>query len=176
MADLTRVYLHVECEICGEIYAQQERVHQKAKWKKRCRSHRRAVNLCRGCGKEIYRTSKKCKSCAQIIRKPKVCLCCGTPISYKAKICLRCHNRFQDRGKSRERTKFQNSRPWMEVRERCFERDRYQCQRCGRSRGGVVLNAHHIKPWKSHKDGRLKLENLITLCKPCHYSVHWGCL
>lgn len=39
----------------------------------------------------------------------------------------------------------------------------------GGKRGGV-LNAHHIVPWVISKDN--SMDNLITLCVPCHSKIH----
>ena len=51
-----------------------------------------------------------------------------------------------------------------------FERDNYECQKCGQI--GHKLNAHHIYPWAKFKDKRFELENGITLCVKCHRQVH----
>jgi len=129
---------------------------------------------CPDCGKKIWRKSKKCKSCAQIIRQQAYCISCKRPITYGAKNCLACHNKKQDKGLSKERAKFQNKNEWKALRKKCFERDDYICQRC-KNKGGE-LNAHHVLSWKERKDLRLCLKNLITLCRKCHEFVHWGCL
>jgi len=49
-------------------------------------------------------------------------------------------------------------------------RDGYQCTQCGKK--NTSLDAHHII-WKEH-GGKDTIENLITLCKPCHRKVHQG--
>ena len=49
-------------------------------------------------------------------------------------------------------------------------RDGYQCTQCGKK--NTRLDAHHII-WKEH-GGKDTIENLITLCKPCHQKVHQG--
>lgn len=51
-----------------------------------------------------------------------------------------------------------------------FERDGYVCALCGQ-RGGK-LAAHHIKPFRDHEALRLAVPNGITLCWPCHRSIH----
>lgn len=55
-------------------------------------------------------------------------------------------------------------------RVRVFERDGYTCQKCGRV--GGELNAHHIKPFKSHKNLRYVVENGLTVCVECHRKIH----
>jgi 5-methylcytosine-specific restriction endonuclease McrA len=62
-------------------------------------------------------------------------------------------------------------------RENIFKRDNYTCQHCGvRSGAGnpVYLEAHHKKGWTYYPDLRFIEDNGITLCKGCHYKVHWG--
>lgn len=89
--------------------------------------------------------------------------------------CIKCHNIFQDKGLSRERTKFQNSKSWAEIRNLCFKRDDFTCKLCGIKNGNgnaIYLEVHHIKSWKEFPKLRLKKGNLITLCKSCHKRIH----
>ena len=61
-----------------------------------------------------------------------------------------------------------------ELREEILQRDKYRCQECGvrviREKG-LRPNSHHIQP-KSAR-GLDILDNLITLCEPCH-STKYG--
>jgi hypothetical protein len=174
--DKHRKYLNLKCSKCGKKYFQQKRVFNICKWKNRCPQCRKKFYYCQDCGKEVYRNSKKCKSCAQkIIRKQ--CLICKKEISLKAKkFCLSCHNKNQDKGLSKERTKFQNSKEWKRLRINCFKRDKFKCQSCNKKFNYKKLNAHHILGWKERRGLRLCLKNLITLCRKCHEFLHWGCL
>ncbi len=49
-------------------------------------------------------------------------------------------------------------------------RDGFRCTQCKKKK--TRLDAHHIL-WKEH-GGKDTIENLITLCKPCHRKVHQG--
>ena len=197
-----RAYYIIECEVCNVKYQQQARLFEKAKYKNRCSEHRKKLikqgdkfiipktkdfpnEKCLNCGKPIWRGSKRCKSCAQKGYKKdgtkiiiKYCKLCGKKLSKSAKnYCLKCWNKKQDKGLSRERTKFANSAAWQLIRKKCFERDNYTCTKCGlRNKRGlnksVVLNAHHIKSYKHYPELRLELDNIITLCEDCHYKVH----
>jgi 5-methylcytosine-specific restriction endonuclease McrA len=183
--DLKRKYLNLVCEICGKEYSQQERVFKISLWPNRCRSHKHkkynkdyikpAINykthLCSDCGIPICRVSNKCKSCSHKKREQKYCIDCGKPIVYDAKErCLICHNKKQNKGKSTERAKFNNSDLWNKVRIECFTRDNHTCQIC-HNRGGY-LNAHHINSFNKYPLLRLNLNNLITLCWTCHLKLH----
>jgi len=58
-----------------------------------------------------------------------------------------------------------------EIRRRVIDRDGNRCQECGIEVGrrrGLEPHAHHIVPRSS--GGADELENLITLCRPCHSS------
>jgi hypothetical protein len=62
---------------------------------------------------------------------------------------------------------------WNSRRKKVYKRDNHTCQNCGRTGsidGDVDLHAHHIVP--KSKDGRHKLDNLVTLCSECHKAVH----
>lgn len=49
-------------------------------------------------------------------------------------------------------------------------RDDYTCAWC--SKVGGDLNVHHIELWSVKHDRRFDRTNLVTLCKPCHLTVH----
>lgn len=55
-------------------------------------------------------------------------------------------------------------------RKAVFERDKFTCQQCGETKGG--LNAHHIKGWAKHPEARFDIDNGITLCVNCHQKKH----
>ena len=57
---------------------------------------------------------------------------------------------------------------WESLRRQTLRRDGYACQRCGD--GGRVLQAHHVVPRSA--GGPDRLENLLTLCRPCHGVMH----
>lgn len=63
-----------------------------------------------------------------------------------------------------------NSFQYKEWRKAVFERDNYTCQECG-VRGGVILNADHIKPFALFPGLRFELNNGRTLCKSCHLKT-----
>jgi len=58
---------------------------------------------------------------------------------------------------------------WQERRLAALERDGYQCTICGVSNQLVV---HHKTPWPVSHDN--SLDNLSTLCIPCHMHIHKG--
>jgi len=60
--------------------------------------------------------------------------------------------------------------PMKRLRKECLERDNHACVYCGQGEG--ELNAHHILSWIKHPNHRFFLNNLITLCKPCHIEEH----
>lgn len=60
---------------------------------------------------------------------------------------------------------------WHSIRKEVYKRDNYECQQCGES--NVELHAHHIIP-VSNGGKKYKMGNLITLCRNCHYNVHYS--
>jgi hypothetical protein len=62
---------------------------------------------------------------------------------------------------------------WKELAKAVYQRDGYRCVRCGCAHSkGRRLHAHHKKPWAGNPDARFSLDNIITLCEPCHTWVH----
>ena len=173
--DNKRKHLTLECEVCSSVYQQQERVYKNSKWKNRCPSHRKEIFKCVDCGCEVFRGSTRCKVCSNKDRAKErpTCVDCGCEIGLKATRCRECHNIKQDRGLSKERTKFNVSKEWSEVRTQCFERDDYTCQVCN-VRGSQKLECHHVIQWKDNEDKRLELDNLLTVCYDCHKYIHFG--
>lgn len=51
-------------------------------------------------------------------------------------------------------------------REKAFERDNYTCVQC-KVRGGY-LEPHHVKAWAYYPELRFDVNNIQTLCVPCH--------
>ena len=65
---------------------------------------------------------------------------------------------------------------WDLQRERVLVRDGYECQLCERrgfDRLSETLNVHHITPFDEIPAGEFphKMENLVTLCKHCHFAL-----
>lgn len=52
------------------------------------------------------------------------------------------------------------------------ERDGYKCQNCGVKGDTRSLHAHHIDDYYENEDGRMDLDNAITLCSSCHSRFH----
>jgi 5-methylcytosine-specific restriction protein A len=164
---------------------QQERVFNISKWPNRCRRHRKDLDKpkakpksqktskCIDCNIDIFRGSKRCKPCSGKSRrtaKKNHCVDCGVGIHRQAKRCKSCYDKKQTTGGD-PRVRFQNSKEWAEIRDSAFKRDNYTCQHCN-ARGGVTLNAHHIRPYKDYPELRLELGNLLTVCEPCHKKIH----
>lgn len=67
---------------------------------------------------------------------------------------------------------------WPELRDvkkRVHERDDYRCSCCGckSSKGHpLVINAHHLDSWCVSKGKRLDVNNMVTVCSPCHRLFH----
>lgn len=51
-----------------------------------------------------------------------------------------------------------------------YTRDNFTCQICGAK--GVQLNAHHVLAFRSNPSERLKLDNGLAVCIPCHRALH----
>lgn len=54
------------------------------------------------------------------------------------------------------------------VRQYIYQRDNYQCQRCGQTQTETTLNIDHIIPLA--KGGSNDMSNLQTLCQTCNQN------
>lgn len=62
---------------------------------------------------------------------------------------------------------------WLRARKQAKLRDQYRCQYCRMHEGewhGIDLQVHHIRPVDS--GGSNDLDNLVTLCNGCHWTLH----
>lgn len=62
---------------------------------------------------------------------------------------------------------------WERARKQALRRDQFRCQGCTAHPGkthGVDLQVHHIVPVSD--GGTNDLDNLLTLCNSCHWTVH----
>lgn len=78
--------------------------------------------------------------------------------------CSGLHKRRNPRENGRD---IRRTAAWYDVREQALERDSGRCRVCGFDQD---LHVHHRKPISDGGDP-LSLDNLLTLCKTCHYSV-----
>lgn len=65
---------------------------------------------------------------------------------------------------------------FFHARKDTRRRDGYTCQLCGISEEqyGQELSVHHIRPYRCFEDKQAanNLDNLISLCEPCHRFIH----
>lgn len=65
--------------------------------------------------------------------------------------------------------KLERTRVSTTLAPQVFKRDNYTCVNCGANQN---LNAHHIIPVYVDSSKIADIDNLITLCKPCHMHLH----
>lgn len=66
--------------------------------------------------------------------------------------------------------KERNCQEYKEWRKAVWERDNYICQDCNAT--GIMVCAHHLKPFALFPELRYEVSNGITLCFSCHESRH----
>lgn len=72
-------------------------------------------------------------------------------------------------GGSPERQRMYASGEWRRLRRLLRTRAGGKCEGCGSRQ---FLHMHHVKPWATHPDLRLDLDNLRLLCVGCHRDEH----
>lgn len=69
---------------------------------------------------------------------------------------------------------FYNSKLWKRVRKGILMRDNYICQHCGKP-ASAVHHIIHLSPENIGDDNiTINPENLISLCRDCHFLEHKG--
>jgi len=124
-------------------------------------------------GRRVEYQSTECKSCGNIFEhRP-----CESPV-----FCSKdCQSEWQSkaysgsgnpcyRGGSSRKEYYPDN--WDKMRKDAYQRDDYECQRCGKE--NCRLNAHHIRPVSifDYPDNAHYMDNLVTLCVGCHKKVH----
>lgn len=69
-----------------------------------------------------------------------------------------------------ENLQYYKSREFQDWRNEILSRDNYICQMCNLKKS--ELHAHHIKPKAKFWDLRTDINNGITLCRDCHFSLN----
>lgn len=68
---------------------------------------------------------------------------------------------------------FYKSDEWQKMREYILIRDKYRCQKCGKSGALEVHHVIHLTPDNINNTAiTLNDRNLITLCRDCHFKEH----
>lgn len=83
-------------------------------------------------------------------------------------------HRFYNRYKrNKEAAAFYNTTAWKRCREIVLIRDNYLCQGCLRNGKITPANTvHHIKHLEDHPELALDIDNLESICPPCHNKEH----
>lgn len=71
-------------------------------------------------------------------------------------------------GLTQERQRLYASKEWQSVARAIRKRDG-GCIKC---HAAGDLHIHHIRSFADYPDLRLDPDNLVTLCRPCHYAAH----
>lgn len=56
---------------------------------------------------------------------------------------------------------------YIQLKKQAFNRDNHECQNC---KVKDNLCGHHILPYKFKRKANLDIDNIITLCKKCHFT------
>jgi 5-methylcytosine-specific restriction enzyme A len=69
--------------------------------------------------------------------------------------------------------RFYKSTVWTRLRKVALERDNYLCQVCKRDKRYTPAKiVHHLVEVKVDWERRLELDNLESVCHPCHNRIH----
>lgn len=157
----------VKCVVCGNCFNVVPARLKTAKfcsykcageWRKTAYLGRKSGDMgkCGYCGKEYYRqpshATKKfcCKACAD-----------KGGFRYFGKD----HPNYRE--DARRKNRGGSHHKWVNA---VLSRDKATCTQCGAT--NIELHAHHIKSYKDFPELRFDIDNGITLCHKCHWSLH----
>lgn len=151
------------------------------------RPHHKVAVRCHTCGigflvwpyrarqRRRFFCSNTCRGVPLVRREPRPCAVCGalfTPEKSQeeagqGKYCsIACRSVAVRNMANYGRFGFRY-RQW---RDAVKTRDRQTCRHCGAT--GVQMDAHHVKSWWRHVALRFDVSNGVTLCGPCHDTLH----
>lgn len=111
---------------------------------------------------------------------------CGKIIPQNISMCSECEAKLNNRKRQgykdyrhkrtdikEQRFYSKSNREWSITREAVINRDHGLCMICdSNNKEGYVEEVHHIVELKEDWSRRLDMNNLICLCKRCHFYVH----
>ncbi|MED3563459.1 HNH endonuclease signature motif containing protein [Bacillus xiapuensis] len=85
------------------------------------------------------------------------------------------HQHYDRYKRNPESRTFYNSAAWQKCRQLALIRDNNLCQDClSKKKLTPAEMVHHIKELTEHPELALSLDNLESLCNPCHNKRHSG--
>jgi len=107
------------------------------------------------------------------INKKKICGKHGIYNAIESPQCPKCkkvsNKTYDNTMRAKDRTKIYNSRQWKNIRVKALVRDEFMCVMCRAN--GIDTKAEevdHILELQDRQDLAFDLDNLQSLCKPCH--------
>jgi 5-methylcytosine-specific restriction enzyme A len=84
------------------------------------------------------------------------------------------NNQYYDKYKRDKKSReFYTSTAWKKCRLLVLSRDNHLCQDCLKEKRLTAADmVHHIVEYRDNPSKGLELDNLISLCNPCHNTRH----
>jgi 5-methylcytosine-specific restriction endonuclease McrA len=138
------------------------------------------VKICQDCGKEFTIKTSFQKYCSIICKERDALKQYHVNHPFKVLVCLNCgivftQTRTNQKYCSIECKRSYGSRRIKDVksfsgnRQLALERDNYKCVICGETDG---IGVHHKDFSGRCENPNNELDNLMTICKPCHTKIH----
>jgi hypothetical protein len=153
----------IPCEECGTLF--KVKISRLETQNPRYCSMKCRNKAFRGENSPLYTMqTRKCEWCGKTFHKELNQIKVG-----KGKFCSKdCWYKSMELERPSDSEHFYGSAFWIRLREQCYERDKFICQKCGKN---GELHAHHIVPRVF--GGKDILENLISLCPSCHLTTEY---
>ena len=153
----TRIFVDVECEVCGTVFKRQKRQVKAHTCSARC------VKLLKG-----ERVIVQCAHCGKEVEKP------ASRVEKSKHGFLFCDRECKEAGqkyiKEIQPSHYGTSESPRTYRDKAFRHYPHECQLCGYKENKAALVVHHIDEDLSNDE----IDNLIILCANCHAITHGG--
>lgn len=168
-------WVNKKCGTCGKEYSVARRFAKSRYCSRRCKGKAHSIWMSKNNPSKRLVKYVSCGNCGNYFRVPKSRVARSKNGIFCSYACwheyLLNHpwiNKLWKGGRSGARM----GREWYRYRLRTLKRDYYTCKVCGATKqdSKVKIVVHHIIIYKVSKSH--DLENLITLCRTCHYRVH----
>lgn len=152
-----RLYVEVECEVCGTIFNRQKRQLKAHTCSFKCVAllkGDRVIVQCAHCGSSVEKQASKLNNSR-------------SGLYFCNRVCKELAQQYIP---EIQPAHYGTASAETGYRDKAFKYYPHECQLCGYKENKAALVVHHI----DHNRSNDEIQNLIILCANCHAITHWS--